>query len=257
MIGKTTPASNIQKLASPAKKSLVEGETRSTKTSSTEDVKTEKKIEDKVEIDENRVRKETVDKALKTYSPKAISVNGKEKGLKKPAIFFIGGLNMVSGVSAGPYDGMKLMAESVDGARYYEWDQVHQMTKEILKRRKDQAIVLIGHSLGGDTAVELAHQLNKLENGFRQVDLLVTVDSVGKGNDIIPSNVKKNLNIIGRDQGVFNDGPNIADNSEKTKIENILRNEEHTEIDNSREVQADIIHAITDAIFQKKYELKT
>lgn len=162
--------------------------------------------------------------------------------VNKPAIFFIGGFNFFSGSTN---DGMKEMAEHVRGARFYNWDQKDEMVKEIVKRPAHQPVVLVGHSLGGDTAVEIANELNSIDHGFKKVNLLVTLDSFGFKNDIIPQNVGKNMNFIGHKSFFLNDGPNIARDANETLVTNELRDEQHTELDDSQQIQYKILNEIT------------
>lgn len=168
---------------------------------------------------------------------------------KKPAIVFVPGVEFFSeSGSSASYDGIRKMAESVNGARIYGWDQDDEIIEHIKKFDKDQPVILVGHSFGGDTVHEVAEDLNTLEHGFRKVDLLVTLDSIGYGNDVIPSNVKRNLNIFSEKDLLFNDGPHVAREFNKTKVMNILRPEKHTDLDDTREVQKEIIDAIGDIL---------
>ena len=96
--------------------------------------------------------------------------------------------------------------------------------------------------------MNIANRLNSLEHGFRKVDLLTTLDSVGFNNDIIPSNVEKNLNFISDDDYFFNDGPNIARNVNKTEVTNVLRGETHRAIDDQTDVQSEIISHVDEVI---------
>jgi hypothetical protein len=168
--------------------------------------------------------------------------------IKKPGIFFIPGMEIFSNSSSGRYDGMRQMAESIVGARIYGWDQKDEILKEIKKLHIDQPVVIVGHSLGGDTAHEIAEELNKVENGFRKVDLLVTIDSVGIDNNIVPANVKRNLNIFGEKDFLFNDGPHAPRDAQKTKIMNVIRPESHTALDDTKDIQRDIINSIQDIL---------
>ena len=162
--------------------------------------------------------------------------------IKKPAVFFVGGFQMMGGGFFG--DGLKDMAEAVKEARYYEWDQKGEMIEQIKKRPHNQKVILVGQGLGGDTAVEIAQELNSLKNEFRKIDLLVTLNSVGFDNDFIPQNVAKNLNFLTADNGLTDDGPNIAINDKRTQVKNILRQESHSELDDSTDVQVEIMDEI-------------
>jgi hypothetical protein len=193
-------------------------------------------------------RKKDKDKETKE-SKEAGKVEQEKKGfLKKPGIFFISGMEIFSRSSSGRYDGIRKMAESISGARVYNWDQKDDMLTEIKKLHVDQPVIIVGHSFGGDTAHEIAEDLNEVENGFRKVDLMVTIDSVGYDNNIVPENVKRNINIFGEKDILLNDGPHAARNPDKTKIYNIVRGESHTDLDDTKEVQTQIIDAIQDIL---------
>ncbi len=213
--------------------------------------------DDKVQEEDSKKALEKArlaDSAKKSEKSEKIQEQKKHQNRKKPGIFFVSGFDMFSGVSGGSYDGIRLMAESQKGARLYDWQQKNEIMEQIDKIDPGYPIVLVGHSLGADTAVEIAKELNTLENGFRKIDLLVTLDSVGNSNDVIPQNVGKNLNVISDDSGFLSDGPNIARNADKTDVRNIMRQESHTELDDVSEVQADIMEAIQDSLFDGRME---
>lgn len=202
---------------------------------------------DKKPIPVDNKEKALADKDLKADEAKKLEkIKKKNKTAKKPGIFFVGGME-ISGASSERYGGIRGMAEATKGSRMYGWDQQASIINEIEKRNDDQPIILVGHSFGGDSAVEIANELNTLEHGFRKVDLLVTIDSVGANNDIIPTNVKKNMNYFSEDL-FLSDEPNVARNAKKTDVQNYLRNEGHTEIDDHTEVQSDILEAISNLV---------
>lgn len=163
----------------------------------------------------------------------------------RPAIFFIEGFSFFSGSSGG---GLPELHKNMPGSELYSWGDEDKMLEEILKRPLDRPVVLVGHSLGGDAAINLANRLNTLENGYRKVDLIVTLDSVGFNNDIIPANVKKNLNFIGDEDAFFNDGPNIARDNRYTEVVNELRSEGHREIDEAEDIHFKIFNSIGDVL---------
>lgn len=189
----------------------------------------------------NEVKKE----AVKTLAPEV-----KPGTLKKNAVIFIKGMDVFSSPSKSEmgYAGVGRLAESVNGSRIYGWDQKDEILKEVLKVHPDYKVVLVGHSLGGDTAVEIANELDGLEHKFRSVDLLVTMDSVGFNNDIIPQNVKAHLNVFGESDTFLNDGPHVARRNEKTSVNNILSPRDHTEIDDDKEIQYEIVNLIQKTI---------
>lgn len=174
----------------------------------------------------------------------------KEGTLKRPAIFFIKGLDVFSSPSKseGGYAGVGRIAESIEGSRLYGWDQKDEIIKEIKKVHKDYPVILVGHSLGGDTAIEVADELDSLKENFRPVDLLVTIDAIGFSHDIVPQNVKKHLNVFGESSFFLKDGPHVARREEKTNVRNILSPLDHTDIDDDKEVQFEIVNLIQETL---------
>ncbi len=182
---------------------------------------------------------------------KAVKIHQKKFGnVDKPGIFFISGFDWFGASSVkGNYDGIRDMAEAVEGAEHYSWDQKEEILQKIKERQPTQPILLVGHSFGGDTAVEIANELNSIENGFRSIDLLDTLDSVGFDNDLIPQNVRKNLNFVANGPyTLINDGPNIAANYKRTDVDNFLRLEQHADLDDSTEIQIEILDAINELV---------
>lgn len=182
---------------------------------------------------------------------KALKIHRKKFGnIDKPGIYFVSGFDWFGASSVkGNYDGIRDMAEAIDGAKHYSWADQDEIFEDIKKRKPDQPIVLVGHSFGGDGVVEIAQRLNTIDNGFRKIDLLITLDSVGFDNDLIPQNVKKNINYLAQGPYNFiNDGPNIALNYERTKVENYLRHEEHADLDDATDIQIKVLEEIENII---------
>ena len=166
--------------------------------------------------------------------------------IEKPAVIFIEGFSMF-GISNG--DGIKDMADNFSGAKRFSWDEQDKIIEEISKHAPDQPVVLVGHSYGGDSAVEVANELNSAKHGFRSVDLLVGIDSVGTHHTIIPMNVKRNLNFFGEGIIPFLHGdPSVARNTDYTNVINELRTELHSRMDDSPEVQYKIFENIQQTI---------
>ena len=170
--------------------------------------------------------------------------------INSPGLFFLSGLD-IEGLSSGD-GGVGAMAKNVPHGKHFSWKDEEIVLEEIKKVPIQQPLVLVGHSLGGDAVVSLANRLNRMEHGFRNIDLLVTLDSVGFDNDLIPPNVKRNLNFIGDEDVFFNDGPNIARDENRTKVFNEIRSEKHTGIDDSKEVQKKIFSAISGTLFENR-----
>jgi hypothetical protein len=197
------------------------------------------------DLAKDKIKDEVEQKAEEVKKPEI-----KNGTLKKPAIFFIKGLDVFSSPSKseGGYAGVGRIAESIEGSRLYGWDQKDEIIKEINKVHKDYPVILVGHSLGGDTAIEVADQLDSLKENFRPVDLLVTIDSIGFSHDIVPQNVKKHLNIFGENSFFLKDGPHVARREEKTNVRNILSPLDHTDIDDDKEVQFEIVNLIQETL---------
>lgn len=172
--------------------------------------------------------------------------------IKKPALIFIEGFSAF-GISNG--DGIKDMADNLSGAKRFSWNEQDKIVDEIKKHAPDQPVVLVGHSFGGDSAVEIANTLNSVKNGFRGIDLLVSIDSVGMNNTIIPMNVKRNLNFIGEGVIPFLHGnPDVARNTDYTEIVNELRPELHSKMDDSEEIQFKIFESINDVLAESNHQ---
>lgn len=166
--------------------------------------------------------------------------------IKKPAVIFIEGFSAF-GISNG--DGIKDMADNFPGAKRFSWEEQDKIIEEIKKHAPDQPVILVGHSFGGDTAVEIANTLNTVKNGFRPIDLLVSIDSVGMNHNIIPMNVRRNLNFFGEGVIPFLHGePNVARNTDYTEVINELRSELHSKMEDSNEVQFKIFESINEVL---------
>ncbi|MFL5784990.1 MAG: hypothetical protein ACJ76H_10295 [Bacteriovoracaceae bacterium] len=205
---------------------------------------------DAPKFDVKDVAKDQVKDEAKEKVKEVAKVEEKDGTAKRPAIIFIKGLDMLSSPSKseGAYAGVGRMAESVKGSRIYGWDQKDEIIKEIKKVAPTQQVILVGHSLGGDTAVDIANTLDSLEHNFRPVDLLITLDAVGFNNDIIPQNVKKHLNIFGETSFFLNDGPHVARRHELTDVKNILSPLDHTDLDDDKGNQYEIMKLITETL---------
>ena len=166
--------------------------------------------------------------------------------IKKPAVIFIDGFSMF-GISNG--DGIKDMADNYPGAKRFSWEEHGKIIDEIKKHAPDQPVVLVGHSFGGDTAIEVANELNSPKNAFRTVDLIVSIDAVGMNKTIIPVNVKSNLNYFGEGLIPFVHGdPTVARNTKYTEVTNELRSDMHSKMDDNPEVQFEIYNKINEVL---------
>ncbi|MBY0413131.1 MAG: hypothetical protein K2Q18_03150 [Bdellovibrionales bacterium] len=166
--------------------------------------------------------------------------------IKKPAVIFIEGFSAF-GISNG--DGIKEMSDNYPGAKRFDWTEHAKIVEEIKKHAPSEPVVLVGHSFGGDTAIEVANELNSAKNGFRPIDLLVSIDAVGMNKTIIPINVKSNLNYFGEGIIPFVHGdPTVARNTKYTEVTNELRTDMHSKMDDSPEVQFEIFQKINEVL---------
>lgn len=161
--------------------------------------------------------------------------------IRKPAVFFVSGFQY-GGLKRSSF--LEDMAKYVPDGKHFNWDDEEKMVDEIKKRPVDQPVVLVGYGLGGGTALSIANKLNNIKNGFRSVDLLVTIDASASPSDIIPQNVDKHVNFIGDEGGIFHDGPHIARNTEMTEVVNELRNEKDISLEENTEMQYKIFEGI-------------
>lgn len=166
--------------------------------------------------------------------------------IKKPAVIFIEGFSAF-GISNG--DGITDMADNFPGAKKFNWSEHEKIVSEIKKHAPDEPVVLVGHSFGGDTAIEVAHELNSPKNMFRAIDLIVSIDAVGMNKTVIPVNVKSNLNYFGEGLLPFLHGdPTVARNTKYTDVTNELRSDMHSKMDDNPEVQFEIFNKINQVI---------
>ena len=179
-------------------------------------------------------------------STKVKSVEKVNIKVDKPGIFF------VKGFSINPFEddmeGLTGIAKNIPGTKTFNWNQEDELIEEIKNRPHTQPIILVAHGMGADTATSVANKLNTIGNAFHQVDLLVTLDSVGLDNDIIPQNVRKNINFIGYKNGLLNDGPNIAKNKGLTSVQNELTEHEHDDLPKSVDIQFNIYESINEVL---------
>jgi len=182
--------------------------------------------------------------------PKVKKLADKDEGhvpsvIRKPAVFFVSGFKM-GGLKGASF--LEEMSKYIPDGKHFNWDDEEKMMSEIKKRPIDQPIVMVGYGLGGGTALNMANKLNNIKNGFRSIDLLVTIDASASPSDIIPQNVNKHVNFIGDGGGLFHDGPHIARNTEMTEVVNELRNEKDVSLEENTEMQYKIFEGINQVL---------
>jgi len=96
--------------------------------------------------------------------------------------------------------------------------------EKVLRDNPSAKVAVVGHSLGGDSAVEVSQTLGKKDI---EVDLLVQIDSVGAFDEKKPANVKRGINIFST-SGDGIDGARQVEGSVNVGLEGTT----HTDIDN-------------------------
>ncbi len=131
-----------------------------------------------------------------------------------------------SGVHQMGDDLPKTTKTKIGPIKKFAWDDQTDACNFIegaIGSNRNQPVILVGHSFGGDSVVEIAKLLKK--KGIC-VDLMIQLDSVGVGDEVKPSNVEKGVNIWNKSK----DGIDGA--SKVTGSENIpMSGTTHTGID--------------------------
>ncbi len=158
---------------------------------------------------------------------------------------FVSGFSGSSGRSgsSGKTD-MQKMAEKMDkdipgGASEVGHSQQGKAVKKICKalcKNPNQPVILVGHSFGGDSVVEIAEKLKKK---CIKVDLMVQIDSVGVGDEKKPDNVERGINIWSTSRKGVNGASNV-EGSENIGLDGTT----HTDIDSDPRTEKHIKDAI-------------
>lgn len=133
-------------------------------------------------------------------------------------------------------------------AKRFGHSQQRKAVKFIMSNAGDGAeIVLIGHSLGADSTIEVAERLDD-ENPAVTVDRIVQIDSVGFGDSQLPENVTTGLNYFQEATGFFEpEGETPVGGSTNVDGELHLPPDAgedeitHTNIDNNDTLQAEVV----------------
>ena len=84
----------------------------------------------------------------------------------------------------------------VETVENHKIELAEELVRQSFPTPGDANIVLYGNSLGGSATMRFAQRLQDL--GYR-VQMMVVIDSVGKGDEVVPANVSKAINIFQRD----------------------------------------------------------
>lgn len=101
------------------------------------------------------------------------------------------------------------------------------------RERASIRLILYGQSFGGAAVVKLARQLKKIDV---PVTLMVQVDSIGRGDRMIPSNVARAANLFQRNGWFIRGEPEIRaeDPARTTIVGNLKYDYSHKQIDVSK-----------------------
>ena len=135
----------------------------------------------------------------------------------------------------------RLLQEGVIARRFGHSQQ--RSAVNFLRSHADSAdIVLIGHSFGADSTIEVAERLRA--QGLT-VSRLVQIDTVGVGDDLLPANVESGLNFFQTTGFFFERGEPSVGGSTNVNAEILLGVDpadlSHTDIDNIQEIQDAVI----------------
>ncbi|MCH8922771.1 MAG: hypothetical protein IIA67_06445 [Planctomycetes bacterium] len=109
------------------------------------------------------------------------------------------------------------MKDKIGPIKKLVWDEQDEACAFIegaIGSERNQPVILIGHSFGGDSVVEIAEMLK--EKGIC-VDLMIQIDSVGAFDEEKPDNVEKGVNIWST-SGDGIDGANNVSGSENIPV---------------------------------------
>ena len=159
------------------------------------------------------------------------------KGLTNQVVFFNG-----FGASAGPSTGLGILNTTLSNSgipnylgKVFEWTQRQQAADWVNQQAGNRStLVLIGHSFGGNSALQLA---SGFLNGIT-VDLTIQIDPVKNlysgANDILPANVDVGINYY-QPTGLFDiHGESNVQGATNVDVEVLFSDPSitHTSIDN-------------------------
>lgn len=161
------------------------------------------------------------------------------------------GFSGSSGDNIGMEEIRQLLLQNPDvviDARRFGHSQQRAAVQFLRSHAGTADIVLIGHSFGGDSTIEVAE---RLRNEGLSVDKLVQLDSVGVGDDLLPGNVSTGLNYFQTGDLINGEQPVGGSTNVNAEVHLGLTADEltHTNIDNNGAIQAEIVDfKLTDAL---------
>jgi hypothetical protein len=165
---------------------------------------------------------------------------------------------LFTGFAAGPGAGMDILQSELSTigipnyeGMVFEWTQQQDAFDWIQQRSDRSTLVLIGHSFGGNSALQLANDF--LKPAGVDIDLTIQIDSVanfGSGwNDQLPTNVDVGINYYQISTGLFEpQGEDNVQGATNINVEVLFDDTSitHTSIDNDARLHALIGQNITD-----------
>jgi len=152
-----------------------------------------------------------------------------------------------SSASSSPNPGVGVIANLLESRgetvhRVNSGEIFHAVALDTAAAQRGEPVHIVGHSWGGDTAVDVAWALHQQNT---RVTTLVTIDSVGLNNTTIPPNVGLNLNYYQNKTPILRGGENRALDPTRTRVGNIYRpNNTHFNIDDAQDIQQQIRNQI-------------
>lgn len=130
-------------------------------------------------------------------------------------------------------------SDDVLEARRFGHSQQQAAVNFLRENATSSDIVLIGHSLGGDSVIEVAERLQS-EN--ISVSKVVQIDSIGVGDDLLPGNVTSGLNYFQTSGALRGENPVGGSTNINAPVHFGVPQISHTDIDNHSGVQTEIVN---------------
>lgn len=171
---------------------------------------------------------------------------------------------LFTGFGASPGAGMDILNTGLSLAgipdylgQVFQWTEQQEAFDWIQQWESERStLVIIGHSFGGNSALQLANDF--LKPNQMDVDLTIQVDSVANfgsgGNDLLPTNVDVGFNYYQLSTGFFEpQGEDIVQGASNFNTEVLFNDTSitHTSIDNDPRLHALISQNIVDNLNQQ------
>lgn len=132
-------------------------------------------------------------------NPKQFTIPNRDASTYQPLVIFVGGAmdSSTKILLNGVFNSYNVLQEYYQDIGYGTYKTVQTLISLALHwRSKGQKIVLVGHSYGGDAAMDITRVLSAMGE---TVELVVTLDPVSRtgptANQVKPTNLKRWLNV--------------------------------------------------------------